>query len=338
MNARGQRTATRAAAASCQAMPAPRPAAMRRALLAAAAALPLAAWPAQPPARIAWISPINAASSADYLAAFRQRMRENGLVEGRHYRLDIHYADGHYDRFPALLGVALAGAPSVIVVITVASVIAAQRATQTVPIVFVSTNDPLGSGLVTSLSRPDGNTTGISNQNEDLIRSPWSRSQSRDPARNAKSSHRRRAPDLLVEHAANQRTGRQEDRPSAVTGSGRKVASRGQRQLHSFTVGGIGKAGLYILGRKIGKIAEQLLRGHPGGEVLEHLVHRDAQAANARLAAPLARLDGNEVAIVQWQPPQSFARALSLGVHWRGTSDRVITQRQLSRCCCAPAR
>ena len=53
--------------------------------------------------------------------------------------------------------------------ITIASVRAAQQATKAVPIVFVSTNDPLGSGLVASLARPGGNTTGISNQAEDVI-------------------------------------------------------------------------------------------------------------------------------------------------------------------------
>ena len=138
--------------------------------LAIALALASAVASAQPsPARIAWIGPSDAAGQAPYIASFKEGMRDNGMVEGSSYVLDAPYADGHYDRFPAMIDAALKRNPALIMVVTIASVRAAQRATDSVPIVFVSTNDPVGSGLIASLARPGGNTTGISNQAEDLI-------------------------------------------------------------------------------------------------------------------------------------------------------------------------
>ena len=124
---------------------------------------------AQAPPRIAWIGPMDQASHALYIAAFKEGLRNNGMIEGRDFTLDAQHAEGHYDRFPAMVDAALKRNPALIVVITIASVRAAQRATKTIPIVFVSTNDPLGSGLIASLAHPGGNTTGISNQAEDLI-------------------------------------------------------------------------------------------------------------------------------------------------------------------------
>ena len=143
---------------------------MRAAVWIALALLALAppAW-AQAQARIAIIFPPDAASSATRLASFKQGMRENGLLEGKHYVLDERYADGNYERFPAITDELLKRNPAVILVVTIASVRAAQQATKTIPIVFVSTNDPVGSGLVASLRRPGGNTTGLSNQAEDAM-------------------------------------------------------------------------------------------------------------------------------------------------------------------------
>ena len=121
-----------------------------------------------PPARIGVIVAPNAAAIATRLAAFKQGMLDNGLVEGQHYVLDVVYADGQSGRFPALAQELLQRAPAVIVASTIAAVRAAQQATRTVPIVMTSVNDPVGSGLVASLARPGGNTTGQSSQNEDL--------------------------------------------------------------------------------------------------------------------------------------------------------------------------
>jgi putative ABC transport system substrate-binding protein len=130
--------------------------------------LALPAW-AQAPARIAWIWPGSARGEAVRLSAFKDGMRENGMMEGQQYVLDERYASGKYDRFPALTDELLALKPAIVMVNTIASVRAAQQATKTVPIIFVATNDPLGSGLIASYARPGGNTTGLSTQNEDAV-------------------------------------------------------------------------------------------------------------------------------------------------------------------------
>jgi putative ABC transport system substrate-binding protein len=124
---------------------------------------------AQAPPRIAWIWPGSIEGNTIIVSAFKDGMRENGLVEGKDYVLDERYAEGKYDRFPVLADELLKRNPSIIMVNTVASVRAAQKATTKVPIVFVYTNDPVGSGLVASLARPGGNTTGLSTQFEDVV-------------------------------------------------------------------------------------------------------------------------------------------------------------------------
>jgi putative tryptophan/tyrosine transport system substrate-binding protein len=80
----------------------------------------------------------------------------------------IRWAEGEYGRFPALAAEVAKQNPSVIVATTIAAVRAAQRASSTIPIVMTSINDPVGSGLVASLARPGGNTTGNANLTEDL--------------------------------------------------------------------------------------------------------------------------------------------------------------------------
>jgi putative ABC transport system substrate-binding protein len=119
-------------------------------------------------ARVAWLGTGTIEGSAEFVAAFREGMKEQGLAEGKHYVLDARYADNHYERFPVLVQDLLTRGPSVIMVVTVASVRAAQRVTRTVPIVMISTTDPVGSGLVKSLSHPGGNTTGLGNMAEDV--------------------------------------------------------------------------------------------------------------------------------------------------------------------------
>jgi len=130
-------------------------------------ALP-AVW-AQSPPRIAWIWPGSESAELPRSSAFKEGLRENGMVQGQDYVLDERYADGNYDRLPAITDELLARKPAILMVNTIASVRVAQQATKTVPIVFVATNDPLGSGLIASYARPGGNTTGLSTQNEDVV-------------------------------------------------------------------------------------------------------------------------------------------------------------------------
>ena len=141
---------------------------IKRILVTVLLALTMPSW-AQAPPRIAWLWPGTMKGSATIRTAFMTGMHENGMIEGKHYVLDERYAEGKYHRFPSLIEELLKSNPAIIMVNTIAAVQAAQKATRTVPIVFVHINDPVGSGLVASLARPGGNTTGLSTQNEDAV-------------------------------------------------------------------------------------------------------------------------------------------------------------------------
>jgi len=82
--------------------------------------------------------------------------------------LDVRWAHGVYERFPALARDVVERGARVIMVTTIAAVRAAQRATTTIPIVMTTINNPVGAGLIASLARPGGNTTGIANLTEDV--------------------------------------------------------------------------------------------------------------------------------------------------------------------------
>ncbi|MFL4986247.1 MAG: ABC transporter substrate-binding protein, partial [Xanthobacteraceae bacterium] len=136
--------------------------------LGGAAAWPLAAHAQREPARIAFLGSGAAASSRIFLDAFKQGLGDHGMTEGRDYSLDVRWAEGVYDRFPALAREVVRQNPSLVMVTTIAAVTAAQRATSTIPIVMTTINDPVGANLIASLSRPGGNTTGIANLTEDV--------------------------------------------------------------------------------------------------------------------------------------------------------------------------
>jgi putative ABC transport system substrate-binding protein len=141
---------------------------IRKALIAMLLLIAVPCWAQEPP-HIAWLWPGTPEGSAAAFGAFKDGMRENGLVEGKDYKLDMRYAEGKYERLPALAEELVKLNPSMILMSTIAAVRAAQKATKTIPIVFVSVNDPVGSGLVASLAQPGGNTTGLSSQNEDAV-------------------------------------------------------------------------------------------------------------------------------------------------------------------------
>jgi putative ABC transport system substrate-binding protein len=129
---------------------------------------PLAAGAAAGLARIAVLGSGASETSAPFVDALKEGLRDHGLVEGRDYTLDVRWAEGVYERFPALARDVVQRHPRVIMVTTIAAVRAAQRVTTTIPIVMTTINDPVGAGLIASLARPGGNTTGLANLTEDV--------------------------------------------------------------------------------------------------------------------------------------------------------------------------
>jgi len=99
--------------------------------------------------------------------AFRQALRELGYVEGQTIVLEVRWAEGRYEHYPGLLAELVGLKVAVLVVTNSQATRAAMKASRTIPIVMFAT-DPVRQGLVTSLSHPGGNVTGLSFYNEEL--------------------------------------------------------------------------------------------------------------------------------------------------------------------------
>jgi putative ABC transport system substrate-binding protein len=133
-----------------------------------------AAWPlavqAQQPAKvpiIGFLGPGTPSAWSAWTAAFVQRLRELGWIEGRTVAIEYRWAEGSTERFGEIAAEFVRLKVDVIVTVG-GAVLAAKEVTSVIPIVFAAANDPVGTGLVPSLARPGGNVTGLSSQAADL--------------------------------------------------------------------------------------------------------------------------------------------------------------------------
>lgn len=111
----------------------------------------------------------SAAGVTEQLAGIRQGLAETGYVEGQNLAIEYRWAEGVYDRLPAMAAELVARKVDVIVTQAPPAARAAKTATSTVPIVFAVGTDPIAEGLVASLARPGGNLTGVTLLSSDLM-------------------------------------------------------------------------------------------------------------------------------------------------------------------------
>jgi putative ABC transport system substrate-binding protein len=113
--------------------------------------------------RIGYLAGVSAAADAPRLNAFREGMRDLGYVEGKNLTIEFRHENRDLARLPQLAGELLALKIDLLVTVTTDAALAAQKATQTIPIVFMGITDPLTAGVIDTLARPGRNATGVMN-------------------------------------------------------------------------------------------------------------------------------------------------------------------------------
>ena len=124
---------------------------------------------AQQPGKLPTIGFLGASPSieSDRVAAFVQRLRELGWIDGRNLAIEYRWAEGRNERYAEAAAELVRLKVDIIVTVATPATLAAKQATTVIPIVFGAASDPIRTGLVESLARPGGNVTGLSNQISD---------------------------------------------------------------------------------------------------------------------------------------------------------------------------
>ena len=142
----------------------------RLAAAAAASAVvprPLRAQTRQP-RRIGFLGNSTAALEANLIGPFQDGLRALGYQDGRNIIVEYRWAEGNYERFPALINELLAAKVDLLVTAGTPATLAIKKATTTVPLVMIAVGDPIGTGIVSSLAKPGGNITGFTSISPEL--------------------------------------------------------------------------------------------------------------------------------------------------------------------------
>lgn len=118
---------------------------------------------------IGFLGPNTPSAAAEWVAAFVQRLRELGWTEGRTVKIEYRWVEGNASRFTEIANEFVKLNVNVVVTSGTPAVKALQQATKVIPIVFATAGDPVTSGLVASLARPGGNTTGLATLGDEVV-------------------------------------------------------------------------------------------------------------------------------------------------------------------------
>ena len=118
--------------------------------------------------RIGFLGNSTATLEANLIGPFRDGLRERGYIEGKNIIVEYRWAEGKYERFPALIGELLGAKVALIVTAGTPASLAVKKATPSIPLVMIAVGDPVGTGLIASLHHPGGNITGLTSIAADL--------------------------------------------------------------------------------------------------------------------------------------------------------------------------